>query len=51
MDAFQYRQDKTMCERLAYVAFKFNKATSGQTDIKHEKVSTLSGNAAVEDRN
>ena len=28
-------QDKTMCEFSAYVAF--NKATNGQTDIKHEK--------------
>ena len=32
---FQYRQDKTMCECSAYVAFK--KATNGQTDMKHEK--------------
>ena len=34
MNAFQYRLDKTMCECSAYVAF--NKATNGQTDIKHE---------------
>ena len=35
MNYFSCRQEKTMCELSAYVAF--NKATNGQTDIKHEK--------------
>ena len=34
MNAFQYRLVKTMCEFSANVAF--DKATNGQTDIKHE---------------
>ena len=33
MNAFQFGQDQTMCTFSAYVAF--NKATHGQTDIKH----------------
>ena len=40
MNAFYYRLDKTMCGFSAYVAF--NKATNGQTDIKHEKQSLFS---------
>ena len=50
MNAFQYRLDKTMCEFSAHVAF--NKATDGQTDIKHEKETKtqLNQNVTVEDR-
>ena len=36
-----------MCELSAYVAF--NNATTGQTDVKHEKGETLSLNVTVED--
>ena len=36
MNAFEYRQDKTMCEFSAYVV------TKRQTDIKHEKDNTSS---------
>ena len=34
MSAFEWSQDKTLCEFSAYVAF--NKPTNGQTDIKHK---------------
>ena len=36
MIVFKCRKDKTTCELSAYVAF--NKATNGETDIKHEQV-------------
>ena len=36
MNAFQYRQEKPLCDFSAYVAFN-NKATNGQTDIKYVK--------------
>ena len=36
MNAFSYRQDKTMCEFSAYFAFN-----NGQTYIKHQQESTL----------
>ena len=39
MNAFQFRQDKTVCKLKAYVAI--NKATNGHPDIKQENDDNL----------